>query len=246
MSARCTGEPVSWLRLEQLRLGELAEGERAAVTGHLAACAACAACAAVIEADEARDLPSLEVRPQARESPKRPWRTRRWWAGAGTLAAAAAMLLAVGRAWRTPALPGPSGHPGETLASPGLTSIKGDGMAFTLVRDDGERLVEAQGVFRESDRFKALVTCPPSMNASFDLVVVDPGGASFPLEPARALACGNEVPLPGAFRLSGAGRQTVCVVWRDEGEVDRAALSLAGVVADAHALCKELRPVEGD
>ena len=242
MTARCIGEPVSWLRLERLRLGELPEAERAPIAEHLAACAACAACAAVIEADEARDLPSLEVHLEGREPAKRPSPARRWWARAGTLAVAAAMLLAVGRAWRTPVLPGITGPTGAA----NHTSAKGDGMAFALVRDDGARLVEDQGVFRESDCFKALVTCPPSMSASFDLVVFDSSGASFPLEPARGLACGNEVPLPGAFRLNGASSETVCVVWRDDGEVDRGSLSPSGVASDRHAMCIELRPADDD
>ena len=233
MSIRCIDEPVSWLRLERFRLGELAATEHARVAGHLAACAACAACAASIEADDARDLPAV-VAPEARG--RRPL-ARILWAGAGALAVAAAMILAVGRPWRTPALPGAAGH---TSAS-----AKGDGMAFVLVRDDGQRVVEAQGTFRETDRFKALVTCPPSMNATFDLVVFDPSGPSFPLAPARGVSCGNEVPLPGAFRLSGDATETVCVVWRDAGDVDRAGLSLHDVAADRRAMCKELRSATG-
>jgi Putative zinc-finger len=242
----CISEPVSWLRLERLRLGELPEAERAAIAAHLAACAACAACAERIEADEATELPPLEVRaPRASEGARAaPSRVHRLSARAGVLAAAAAVVLAVGHAWRTP-------DRGETGAGEtGHARSKGDGMAFTLVRDDGEPLVEAQGVFRDGDRFKALVTCPPGMSASFDLVVFDPGGemgpaaggVSFPLAPARRLSCGNDVPLPGAFRLTGSEDETVCVVWREDGEVDRGALSRSGEVTDRRAMCKELRP----
>jgi hypothetical protein len=244
MTARCIGEPVSWLRLERLRLGELPEAERAAVAGHLAACAACAACLAHIETDQA-ELPPLEVRePRAIESARRPLsRVRRLFAGAGALAAAAVAVLAIGHAWRAP---GPSAAESET----GRTRSKGDGMAFVLVRADGERVVEGQGVFRDGDRFKALVTCPPSLNASFDLVVFDEGGdpsgggsaTAYPLEPVRHFSCGNEVPLPGAFRLTGIENETVCVVWRDEGAVDRAGLSRARELGDPRAMCKELRP----
>ena len=241
MSARCIGEPVSWLRLERLRLGELPSAERAEIVAHLAACAACAACAERIEADEATELPPLEVRePRAPdESRATPSRVRRLFARAGVLAAAAAVVLAVGHAWRTP----DRSETGEGQTGHGRS--KGDGMAFILVRDDGEPLVEAQGVFRDGDRFKALVTCPPGMTASFDLVVLDAGGVSFPLEPARSLACGNEVPLPGAFRLTGGEDETVCVVWREDGEVDRGTLSRSGEVTDRRAMCKELRPASG-
>jgi hypothetical protein len=229
MSVRCIGEPPSWLRLERFHLGELAEPERAVIAQHLAACAACAACAAAIEADEARSLLPIGV---GGRNPEPRLRARAWWAGVGALALAAAMILIIGRARRTPALPGDSRQ----------ANAKGDGMAFVLVRDDGERLVEERGVFREGDRFKALVTCPPSMSASFDLVVFDASGASFPLEPAGGIACANEVPLRGAFRLSGEANETVCLVWRDDGAVERKALSPGSVVSGRHAMCKELRP----
>ena len=135
---------------------------------------------------------------------------------------------------------------------------KGDGMAFVLVRDDGQRIVDAQGVFRRGDRFKALVTCPPGLSATFDLAVFDAAGSSFPLPPARDFLCGNEVPLPGAFRLTPANgtgggngngneneseNETVCVVWGNGDELDRQALSRNRAVVGPWAMCKELRPV---
>ena len=100
--------------------------------------------------------------------------------------------------------------------------MKGDAVAFTLVRDDDERIDGDAGVYRHGDRFKAVVTCPPGEVMTFDLVVYDASGASFPLEPARGLACGNEVPLQGAFRLTGRDDETVCLVWGEGGPVDRA------------------------
>ena len=125
----------------------------------------------------------------------------------------------------------------------GRARPEGDGVAFVLVRDDGQRMVDAEGVFRGGDRFKALVTCPPSTTATFDLVVFDASGASFPLPPARGLTCGNEVPLPGAFRLTASGgSETVCIVWGDGDEVDRTALAQSGVASGAHSMCKELHP----
>jgi hypothetical protein len=232
MTARCIGEPVSWLRLEQLRLGELPEPERAGVAQHLSACEACAACAARIEADEAVPLPPLVVRSGATEVRPRPRRGLATLVGA--VAMAAGVVLAVGHAWR-----GTAPADGDPTAS----RPKGDGTAFVLVRDDGERLAEARGVYRDGDRFKALVTCPPSMAGHFDLVVFDADGTgrrSFPLEPARSLACGNEVPLPGALRLTGTGGEVVCVVWREDGDVDREALTQSALAGDPHAMCKEL------
>jgi hypothetical protein len=239
----CIGEPVSWLRLERFHLGELGADERAHVAEHLAACAACAACAARVEADEALDLPPLGLPPlDTRGRVARPRRRGTFLARAGGLAIAAIAVLAVGK-WRA------RDHLDSGLREG--TRPKGDGMAFVLVRDDGQRVVDAQGVFRPGDRFKALVTCPPSASASFDLVVFDADGASFPLAPVRGLSCGNEVPLPGAFLLSmpasaggethGEAVETVCVVWADDGAVDREALSRSGR-ADGHAMCKRLQP----
>lgn len=239
-ASRCIGEAVSWLRLEQWRLGELGEAESQGLSEHLAACAVCAACMARIDADEARELPALALVPAAtRPAGTKPARTtharstrRRLLASVSVLAAAAAMVFGVGRIGRSPAaaVDREAAHP------------KGDGVAFVLVRDDGQRVVDALGVFRDGDCFKALVTCPPGSGATFDLVVFDAGGASFPLSPARRFACGNEVPLPGAFRLTAAGdRETVCVVWGDGDDIDRAALARSGV-AGRDALCKELRP----
>lgn len=235
--SRCTGEPISWLRLERYHLGELAEGERARVAEHLTVCATCAECMERIEADEAVILPALELgagagraASVATPAPPRRWRLL---ASAGALAAAAVMVLGIGRTWRG------SGTP---MTERETALLKGDGMAFVLVREDGQRVVDAQGVFRDGDRFKALVTCPPAMGANFDLVVFDASGASFPLAPAPGFACGNEVPLPGAFRLTAepGGHETVCVVWTDAEQVDRAALSRNGV-ASPRSMCKELR-----
>jgi hypothetical protein len=241
VSARCTGEAVSWLRLDRFHLGELAGAERAEIAAHLAGCAACAACLARIqrdEHDEALELAPLEVRPSRTGRPREaPSRVRRLFARASVLAAAAVVALAIGHAWRAP---DGSATGGVETGEPGHSRSKGDGLAFVLVRDDGERLADEQGIFRDGDRFKAVVTCPPSMSSSFDLVVFDASGASFPLEPARRFACGNEVPLPGAFRLTGAESETICVVWREDG-VDRASLSRSGEASDGRAMCKELR-----
>ena len=240
MTPPCTSVPVSWLRLERFHLGELADGERRSIAEHLAACAACAACAARIAADDALDLAPLVLgKAPAASAPAVTLRRRhpRLLAMASGLALAAIVALAIGRAWRTP---------WATDAADERTRTKGDGMAFVLVRDDGLRVTEPTGAFRDGDRFKAVVTCPPSMSAGFDLVVFDAGGASFPIEASRRLACGNEVPMPGAFRLTGTGRETVCLVWTDAaggaGRIDRGALSQPGVTASPRAMCKDLEP----
>ena len=84
-------------------------------------------------------------------------------ATAGALAAAAAVALAV----RQP------GH--ELAATPG-SRVKGEAIAFSLVRDDGARIDGAEGAYRDGDQFKALVTCPPGAGLAFDPVVLDSDG----------------------------------------------------------------------
>jgi hypothetical protein len=224
--ARCIDVPVSWLRLERYHLGEGDAAERERIAAHLGACEACAASYASLERDDAVALPPL---PAVQRAPVRSLggRVRIGAFVAGGLALAAAALLGVGRGWRT--VPGGEGAGGG--------SVKGDAVAFSLVRDDSERIDEAGGVYRDGDRFKALVTCPPAMNATFDVVVYDQAGASFPLAAAR-VECGNLVPLPGAFRLTGSGEEKVCLVWGLGHAPQRDALA-AGAPVDG-SLCKTL------
>jgi hypothetical protein len=226
---------VSWPALERFHLGELSAAEGEAVARHVAGCAVCGACLARIEADDAVALPPLALTALASPASKRARRAPAWMAGLGALAAAAVVVLVLRRDGPRVAALG-SGQ--------GVGRIKGGDVAFALVRDDGQRLEEADGIFRDGDRFKAVVTCPVSERGSFDLVVFDAGGASFPLEAARGLACGNDVPLPGAFRMTGRSRERVCLVWSDDGAVDRARLSRADVEFGSHASCKELSPVD--
>jgi hypothetical protein len=216
---------VSWLRLERYHLGEVDADERRAVAEHLAACAVCAACLARIESDDASVLPPLAVPAPARGN-VRPLRRAPWVAAVGALAAAAAaFLFARGR----------SVEP-QRLAE---TRVKGGAVAFSLVREDGERIAGDSGVYRDGDRFKALVTCPPGESLAFDLVVTDAEGTSFPLEATGELSCANDVPMHGAFRLTGRSDETVCLAWSPDGPVDRTVLA-AGGVADDRKLCKRL------
>jgi hypothetical protein len=109
-------------------------------------------------------------------------------------------------------------------------------VAFTLVRDDGERISGPDGLYRDGDRFKAAITCPPGGGVGFDVVVREGDRESFPLAPVTHFACGNEVPVPGAFRLTGHADETVCLVWNESGAVDRSDS------ASLDSLCKHLSP----
>jgi hypothetical protein len=101
---------------------------------------------------------------------------------------------------------------------------------------------ESTRAYRDGDRFKARVSCPAEMHASWDLVVLDKGEASFPLEPQAELLCGNGVLLPGAFRVVGHNPILVCVVHREAGLVDRDELRRSNLAIARDAACKTLEP----
>ena len=228
----CIDVPVSWLRLERYHLGELDAAERAKIAAHLEACPACAETYASLERDDAVALPALPAVVRRGAVRAIGSRARAGAMVAGALALAAAALLGVGQGWRHGAGPG---------WVRGGGGVKGDAIAFTLVREDSERIDGEVGVYRDGDRFKAIVTCPPATDVTFDVVVYDEAGASFPLAPAR-VACGNEVPMPGAFRLTGSGVEKVCLVWDVGRAPERGALA-SGAPGGERGLCKRLTGV---
>jgi len=72
--------------------------------------------------------------------------------------------------------------------------------------------------------------------------VYDASGTSFPLDVPPDFACGNDVPIPGAFRVTGAEPVVVCVVW-DDVPIDRQALARVPYdAAQSRSVCKVLQP----
>jgi anti-sigma factor RsiW len=214
IAERCTGEPLSWPRLERLAAGDLPARDAAAARAHLAGCAACAACLAHIE----RDAVALPRLPALAPPP------RRWWPLAcGGLAMAAALLI-----WMNVRVPDSIG------ASAGIVGLKGGGtLTLGLVRErDGAISLDPDDV-RAGDRWKVRVTCDRAAAITVDVVVYQPGGpAAFPLSPA-AITCGNEVTLPGAFHVTG-GAAEVCVA------VDTPRDALPAGPTRAHLACRGL------
>lgn len=235
---RCIGEPISWLRLEQLALGELRDG--GAAERHMAKCPACAAALAEIRGD-ARALPPLVV-PALPASDVRtadvrnadvrsagvrnagvrsadvrnadaatPWWKRGWLVSGGGLAAALAALLLFVLVRR--GAPG-----GEAVPVGSLLHVKGAGaVSIILVRErDGVITFDPSDV-ADGDRWKIQLTCAQGGAVWADLAVLHNGLTSHPLSPQR-LACGNAVVLPGAFRITGvtnASSAELCVALDD-------------------------------
>jgi hypothetical protein len=245
-AASCAGEPVSWLRVERYHLGELGDDERAAVAEHLGACDVCAACLGRIREDEKEPLPALagvvvsKAAAAKRTRDLAPFGARGAVAWIGGLAAAAVLALVLGPLGGGGPAPGGERQPAAEGARQGAR-VKGGAVAFVLVRDDGARIEGTEGVYRDGDRFKAVVTCPPDGRTGFDLTVTEEGASlvqgAYPLPPATDFACGNGVPLPGAFRLTGGAVQEVCLVWNEEGPVDR-----QEAPGGRPTLCKRLAP----
>lgn len=230
---RCTGTPISWLRLEQLHANELADSEANAIRAHLDECAVCASCLAKIHDDDAIALPPL---PAAAPAPTAKVAFFRRAAPALTALAIAAGLLLFLRRNPTPEDPD-AGLPSTVVR------IKGGDVSFALVRDDGLSITTESATYRDGDRFKAIVTCPPGASASWDVVVYEAGKPAFPLASPAKIACGNEVALPGAFALTGREELSVCLLWNAATDIDRANPTPKDVAFPiAGRLCKVLSP----
>ena len=203
MSAACTGEPLSWLRLERHALGELPEPERAAVDVHLRDCAACRACADRLR--EPRSLPVLAMDSIARARAARRQRRRSAFAATAlsTVAAAAALVVVLEGT--------PTHGPRPGAFPPARVQVKGGELAITLVRDRAGVTTRHASTFAAGDRFKVLVTCPPPGAPWIEVMVRQENESSFPLGPAREVICANEVALDGAFALTGPAPAVVCV-----------------------------------
>ena len=207
MAQACIGEPISWPRLETFAL----DRRDTTVRDHVASCPACKHCLAEIERDVVA-LPPLSV-PERKRRP--------WWQfaipGGLALAAAAALLLLV-------LLPRDESHQGELR-------VKGVGVVvIDLVRERGGAITRDAHTFREGDRFKLEITCPPDHTAHFELRVREAGTLQIdrPLAPAD-LVCGNGIVMPGAFTLTGTKANEVCI-------------DVTGPLNNLETACVTLRP----
>lgn len=176
MSA-CIGTPISWLRLETYAR----DHQDVAVRDHLATCPACRGCLDEIE----RDVVALPMF----VAPER--RRRSWWPLL-LVPAAAALLLVLLRPRPSPG--------GDTFAVKGVGEV-----TVGVVRERAGAITFDAREDQPGDRWKVVVTCPPSAGAWIDVTV----GSDRPL-PRAHLACGNRIVVPGAFTLDGAANR-ICV-----------------------------------
>lgn len=193
-------DAISWLKLERYALGDLPASERDELERRLAMDELSRACLARIEAD-LRALPPLP-NPTLRTEPRSRWwdAVRAWQFGA---LAACVSLLALWVAM--PALPGGLQHGDSNPAA-----TKGDGVAISLVRERNGATATGPQYFAVGDRFSVRVTCAAGERLA-DVVVYQGADVSFPID-AQTIACGNNVTLSGAFRLTTHEPVRVCVV----------------------------------
>jgi hypothetical protein len=225
----CTAQPISWLKLEQYQLGELSADEQRRIEAHLKECEVCRASLDSIRADET--VPAPQAAPKTEPLPevtrKVPW--LRWATAGAALAAAAALLLVLLVSdWKRaePDIPGSK------------IGFKGGELSLSLVRECQGKILHDPESFTPGDRFKLQVTCPPAEELFWNVVVFQDDGSSFPYIPEEPLACGNRVPLPGAFSITGKSAAVVCLVVSSQPLV-RVSLSLDKLPADT--VCTILR-----
>jgi putative zinc finger protein len=227
--SECKSQALSWLRLEMYNLQELPDAEVRQVENHLADCESCRSCLDRIKqsTDELKPLPRIEL-----ESQRSGWFSLAWIGATASLAAAAILLIVFKFGWPD--------QVSDELPPPKI-AYKGGELTISLVRDRDGVIKHEPEAFISGDRFKVLVTCPPSEELYWDLVVIQNDELFFPLAPSDALSCGNRVGLPNAFKLSGVAAATICLVTSPQVP-DRTSISidwLESVPADT--VCLQLR-----
>jgi hypothetical protein len=118
---------------------------------------------------------------------------------------------------------------------------KGGELALELVRMGPEGQLRTPDSFFEDDRFKALLTCPPGRNGYVDVLVVQDGHASTPLDAQRIEQCGNRRTLSGAFRLTGTAPAQICVMFAST-RIDRSQLTGNALPLGADSVCETVTP----
>jgi hypothetical protein len=174
---------ISWLTLEEYRLGRLSRERRAEVERAIAE-------DAVSRARWERVANDVLVLPPLPEP--RPVRSFRWWP-----ALAPAFAVAVLIVWARPQARD--------------THMKGGAAAVSLIRERDGSVAYDGDVFAPGDRFKIRYTCAETGALFYDVAVHQADATAFPLPAGERLRCANQVVLSGAISLSGDTPAAVCV-----------------------------------
>jgi hypothetical protein len=220
-------EPLSWLLLERYALGEVSAEERTLVEARLAVSAEDRACLAAIRADDS-ELPSLPTLSSA-DRPKPVVSARKKRSPLFALSAVMAVAAALFMMFRPHDLQ-------QAVHERGDTRVKGgDDIALTLVSDSQPG---SPRTFSPGERFKLLVSCPPTLRVPLLPLVFQAGQRFEPLPRAETFACGNREPWPGAFTLDGKAPALVCIAFTQAAMHARTAKELG-----SGAVCATLEPV---
>ena len=196
----CTGEPISWPRLETFAAG----APDASIDEHVRTCAACRHCLDALRADNLV-LPALNFTPAKAPAARPRWRA--WIPALGVAMAAVVLALVVIR--RPDSLPQPDVAVRENVAT-----VKGVGtVVLGTVRERAGEIRQDAATFATGDRWKLVLTCAPgpSVRAKTSVIEVSGDGRVDRPLPLIQVSCGNRVVLPGAFELTGARANRVCV-----------------------------------
>ncbi|CAN5860192.1 hypothetical protein BH11MYX2_BH11MYX2_19660 [soil metagenome] len=133
---------------------------------------------------------------------------RAWWKTAAPILAAAAAAVVIFIVAKRP--------DGTVSTREDVALVKGVGeVVLGTVRERAGTIADDAPTFAPGDRWKIVLTCPPAGEIHTDVTVTEldsNASADHPLAPAT-IACGNRVVLPGAFTLTGAHANRVCVAF---------------------------------
>jgi hypothetical protein len=92
--------------------------------------------------------------------------------------------------------------------------VKGDSLALEVVRVDAQGRQREPSGFAAGDRFKLLLTCPPSLAGNWRVLAFQAGEVFEPVT-QQLLRCGNRAAVGGAWALDGEAPVELCVVRAD-------------------------------
>ena len=117
---------------------------------------------------------------------------------------------------------------------------------MTLVRERDGAVVKNPDRYLSGDRFRLFATVPGTAATPWDVAVFQEGEVFFPLTPEGAVEPGSDVPLPGAFRLTGAASTEICL-YTGSPLTDRDKIKHEGRKAlPETAVCRTLAPAKGE